>query len=232
MTSSLQAAALALCEVVERECDATGPFGIVRATELLALCNAVRRAERAALAAPEPTSYEAACRALAEDSPDECGFHALAAPETTEDAPERETTDTLLSVMREATVWADGVFTQSTPQSIANHLCAEAKELADDPLDAEEIADCLLLLGHLINRTGIDAVAMMRAKLEKNRKREWGTPNAEGYVEHVKSAEPTLDRETLARAMVKRFQFDPQTSLGAADALIAEIQATREDRPS
>ena len=95
MNDDLRAAALELCEAVERECDATGPFGIVKATELLALCNAVRRAERAALA-----------------------------------------------------------------------------------------------------------------------------------------AEPTLDRETLARALVKRFQFDPQTSLGAADALIAEIQATREDRPS
>lgn len=108
--------------------------------------------------------------------------------ELTEGEP-RET-DTVLVVMREASAWADATFTQSTVQSIAAHLEREARELRAAPTDPEEMADVAMLLGHLIHRTGCDIVAAMRAKLMKNRARQWGTPDAEGVVVHVPASAP------------------------------------------
>lgn len=79
--------------------------------------------------------------------------------------------------------WANAQFTAATPASKAEHLRREVLELCDDPTDVEEMADVFILLSHLSD--GRDLVGAVRAKLEKNKARTWGTPDADGVVEHV-----------------------------------------------
>lgn len=84
----------------------------------------------------------------------------------------------------EATAWANATFTSATNSSRAAHLRREAEELCRDPDDLEEAADIFMLLAHLTH--GRDLAGAVRAKLEKNKARKWGTPDAEGVVEHVR----------------------------------------------
>ena len=93
---------------------------------------------------------------------------------------------------REIGEWAESVFTQATPQSIVAHLGREVAELATSthlgPLqdEEEEAADCFLLLLHYAHRRGFSLLTVAHQKFEENRQREWGTPDAEGVVEHVR----------------------------------------------
>lgn len=92
----------------------------------------------------------------------------------------------LESVMAECTAWADETFPAATLHSRAVHLHREAAELLADPTDAEEMADVLMLLGHLASHAGVNLTEALTAKLAKNRRRTWGQPDADGVVEHVR----------------------------------------------
>lgn len=91
--------------------------------------------------------------------------------------------DTLDGLADEARVWGNATFTQSTSASKAAHLLREATELKKEPDDLTEAADVFLLLAHLTD--GRPFVEAVRAKLEANKLRTWGVPDAEGVVEHV-----------------------------------------------
>src|SRR5690242_18578343 len=94
--------------------------------------------------------------------------------------------------MQEITDWQDSVFTKATPLSAAIHLQREIRELVFDikngnPLSAKfELADCFLLLVGVAHLSNIDLEAAAIEKLEINKAREWGEPDAEGVVEHIK----------------------------------------------
>lgn len=91
--------------------------------------------------------------------------------------------DLLDTLRAEVISWANATFTLANPHSKAAHLEREAKELRAAPRDVEEMADVFILLCHLSD--GHDLAAAVRAKLEKNKLRAWGEPDAEGVVEHV-----------------------------------------------
>lgn len=88
--------------------------------------------------------------------------------------------DRLLADIR---AWQAATFTQRTPESISEHLRREAHELAARPHDMEEAADVFLLLVGLTD--GRDLEAAVRYKLDKNKARKWGQPDAHGVVEHI-----------------------------------------------
>lgn len=50
----------------------------------------------------------------------------------------------------------------------------------------EEIADCAMLLMDMADQLDADLLTEMAKKLEVNKKRKWGKPNADGSVEHIK----------------------------------------------
>lgn len=89
-------------------------------------------------------------------------------------------------LIEEAGSWADKNFPQATHASKAEHLRREAAELAANPTDEEEMADIFLLLIHLARGTKTDLINAAYQKLRKNQQREWGTPDADGVVEHVR----------------------------------------------
>ena len=92
---------------------------------------------------------------------------------------------TMLTIQHDVGQWADATFPNSTRESILAHLVDEVAELTSSH-DAEEIADCLLLLLHLCHKRGLNAEQIVREKLEKNRHRQWDTePNERGYFHHV-----------------------------------------------
>lgn len=94
------------------------------------------------------------------------------------------------SLVGECLAWAAQTFPQATPESTAAHLAAEAIELKKNPGDPEEIADVVMLALQHAHKAGVSVERAVRAKLEKNRLRKWGKPNAEGFVEHVPEAQP------------------------------------------
>jgi NTP pyrophosphatase (non-canonical NTP hydrolase) len=87
----------------------------------------------------------------------------------------------------EAVVWAGETFPHQTLQSKANHLMREARELAADPTDQAEMADVLILLAGLASIAGVDLERAVREKLAILRTRQWGEPDADGVVEHVRT---------------------------------------------
>jgi len=109
--------------------------------------------------------------------------------------------DTLDTLRVEVIAWQHETFVHRTARSIATHLEREAIELrrevqvqstpwcegnprAEQPLEGE-IADVQLLLWGLADEVGVDLVAAVRAKLERNKRRTWGPPDADGVVEHT-----------------------------------------------
>jgi dATP/dGTP pyrophosphohydrolase len=93
---------------------------------------------------------------------------------------------------REVGEWAESVFTQATPGSIVAHLRREVEELGAATMlgpfedEMEEAADCLLLLFHLAHKRGYSLKQAALLKFMNNRVRQWGTPDAEGVVEHLR----------------------------------------------
>ena len=83
--------------------------------------------------------------------------------------------------------WKRATFPAETQASALAHFMAEASELEACPSDGEEIADCVMLLLSLAAHAGVSLKDEMRAKLEKNRRRKWGEPNADGFQEHVRT---------------------------------------------
>ena len=94
-----------------------------------------------------------------------------------------ERAEAVEQALDEVYAWQRETFPSRTPSSIAAHLFEEAGELAREPLNAEEMADVAMLLSGLVRDTGTDLAAAIRAKLAKNRARDWSTPpNEQGYV--------------------------------------------------
>ncbi|CAN5834320.1 hypothetical protein BH11GEM2_BH11GEM2_40440 [soil metagenome] len=91
--------------------------------------------------------------------------------------------DTLDALREDILAWQAATFPQATPHSIATHLLKEANELHERPTADEELADVLFLaIGLSRDR---DVCGILRAKLEVNQARTWGTPDADGVVEHI-----------------------------------------------
>ena len=90
----------------------------------------------------------------------------------------------------EAHRWADRQFGEDRPPDGAiMHLAKEVIELAGAPYDVEEYADCLMLVCDGASNAGISMRAVLDAawnKLDKNRYREWGEPDENGLVEHIR----------------------------------------------
>lgn len=111
-------------------------------------------------------------------------------------------------LQREIGTWAEITFPRQTSASIVAHLWREYDELADtvhdrnvrdliegaDLADAvhlrqardvdEEAADCLILLMALAHLCGFDLLDAAEAKMQVNRERRWGKPDAEDVSEH------------------------------------------------
>ena len=103
-----------------------------------------------------------------------------------------------MTLQDETGTWGDATFPLSTARSVMAHLTDEIDELAvevdtfgatTEPTNrsalAEEAADCMLLLLHIAHKCGFDLETAARAKLERNRMRHWGEPDARGVVRHV-----------------------------------------------
>jgi len=101
--------------------------------------------------------------------------------------------------MRAFRDWANVQFPNSTPQSKAHHLAKEAHELANNPSDPEEMADVLGLFAHLADWDGVDLSGALRAKRLINQSRQWGTPDENGVIEHLRDAKGSLARALEGR---------------------------------
>ncbi len=69
------------------------------------------------------------------------------------------------------------------------HLIKELKELEENPVDILEHADVLLLVLDIMSQAHKDVDTVIDAaffKLDINRNREWGEPDEDGCVEHVR----------------------------------------------
>ena len=95
--------------------------------------------------------------------------------------------ETLDELAAEILGWQHATFTHRTRHSIATHLKKEAAELADAPDDDSEAADCFMLALAAASE-GRDLISIVRAKLERNKRRIWGQPDVDGVVEHVAEA--------------------------------------------
>lgn len=93
--------------------------------------------------------------------------------------------------------WAEATFPHATDQSVAAHLTREVRELRalcdaslHEPVAHDEyggeLADCFLLLLHLAHRLDLSLFEEAAHKFSENQHRKWGTPDAEGVVEHIR----------------------------------------------
>ncbi len=87
-------------------------------------------------------------------------------------------------------VWSDKQFGAGrSPKGAIAHLKKEVLELAESPCDVTEAADCLMLLLDANRMAGRSAYILLHAcfdKLEVNKLREWGKPDENGVIEHIK----------------------------------------------
>lgn len=85
--------------------------------------------------------------------------------------------------------WADGQFGyRRPPHGGLKHLSEEVKELEEAPYDRMEYADAFMLIVDCARRAGMAPRDLLHAawtKLQINRNRKWGKPNAEGFCKHV-----------------------------------------------
>lgn len=90
----------------------------------------------------------------------------------------------LLPIQTDIGTWARKTFPSATKESWVAHLRREVEELGESHAP-NEAADCLILLFGHAHINGYDLLASALAKMEVNRARTWGKPDAEGVVEHV-----------------------------------------------
>lgn len=92
--------------------------------------------------------------------------------------------------------WQRKTFTASTPQSKIHHLMEEVMELKNaiaNESDSEirkELADCFILLFGVADSLEMewpDVLETIREKFEIIQSRNWGTPDENGVVKHIKS---------------------------------------------
>lgn len=96
--------------------------------------------------------------------------------------------------------WQKETFPDATTSSKLAHLAEELKEVnetyrawmdgtATEDDVRHEFADCFLLLFGAANAAGMsymDICVAIAEKMEINRSRKWGTPDANGVVNHIK----------------------------------------------
>ena len=109
---------------------------------------------------------------------------------------------TMQNVMDACGLWSDATFGSGNPTdpqsglgSLA-HLKEEVEELIENPNDIEEWADVTMLLLDAARRRGFTAKQLLQwtlAKLEINKTREWGVPDAEGIVRHIPNPQEAAD---------------------------------------
>lgn len=92
----------------------------------------------------------------------------------------------LNTLQRELGEWADETFPGETYINNVTHLRREIEELAANPTDPIEAADCAMLLLVIAHRQGYSLLEAIREKQQINQAREWGPPDAEGVREHVR----------------------------------------------
>lgn len=93
------------------------------------------------------------------------------------------------------TDWQNKTFGEGTPESTLFHLVDEIAEvheaiIFDDEDRRLEFADCFFLLFCAAARDGMtydDICAAIDEKFEINKKREWGKPDNNGVVRHIKN---------------------------------------------
>ena len=86
-------------------------------------------------------------------------------------------------------VWSDKTFPIQNPVSTLTHLIDEVRETINKPDDILEYADCFILLFNAARLSGFtvhDIMNAMQEKHEINTKRQWGKPDANGVVKHIK----------------------------------------------
>ena len=102
---------------------------------------------------------------------------------------EAENAGDVQSLMDDLGEWQDAAFgATNDPRPMLWHLKEELDELIADPHSSEEWADCFMLLLGAARRYGysvVDLVSITRDKLEINKKRKWGKPDAHGVVNHL-----------------------------------------------
>lgn len=69
------------------------------------------------------------------------------------------------------------------------HLVEEAEELKAAPRDMGEVADCFMLLAHIVGMNGRNATSAIKEKLAECRTRKWNIPDGEGIIRHVREDE-------------------------------------------
>ena len=106
--------------------------------------------------------------------------------------------------------WQDETFPGGEPEGCFNHLYEEVtEELASNPYDIEEQADCFFLIIALATRCGYsldDFCAAIADKLTKNKSRTWGPPDQYGVIHHVDDAARVESKKE--RVMCFRMTFD------------------------
>ncbi len=114
--------------------------------------------------------------------------------------------------------WSEATFgsdDERGPVGALRHLRREAKEAIDNPHDAEEYADCFLLIVDAARRAGFSIGELLHAaqlKLEINKGREWPEPGEDGQpVEHVVDSEVTM--------IVRRSPLAPVEGLDRPDTI-------------
>ncbi len=100
-------------------------------------------------------------------------------------------TTRIQQLQNEIANWSDATFGAKRPATRPlNHLAKEIRELIEAPEDRMEYADCLILLLDAYRMAGGSADDLIEAcyqKLEINKEREWGKPDENGVVEHIRS---------------------------------------------
>lgn len=102
---------------------------------------------------------------------------------------------TLDEYQREVGAWGDATFPKSTADTVFSHLREEFEELAAVAAtipenaqydEAEEVADCFILLVQFAHKKGFSLFAVAERKMEVNRARTWKTdPEPGGHFKHV-----------------------------------------------
>lgn len=100
----------------------------------------------------------------------------------------------LQTLIREQAKWSQATFGSDLdrgPIGALKHLAKEVNETLEKPRDRTEYADCFLLVIDAARRAGItfgDLVEASADKLEVCKQRQWGTPNGDEPVEHVRES--------------------------------------------
>lgn len=76
--------------------------------------------------------------------------------------------------MADAATWSRGVFTKSGIPHYTSQLVEEASEVAENPSDASEIADVLIVIAGLADLVGVNLALAVRDKMDINRTRKFG----------------------------------------------------------